>query len=273
MENLLQKIKESASFIIERTNFKPTAGIILGSGLAELVKQIQVHDAIAYKDIPNFPVSTVSGHPGKLVLGTLNGKKVAVLQGRFHYYEGYTMQEVSFPVRVMKYIGVETLLLTNASGGLNPAIKVGELMVITDHINLQIDNPLIGKNEEELGPRFPDQHAVYDKELIQQALDIAAANKIICHKGVYVSTPGPTFETPAEYRFMRIIGGDAVGMSTVPEAITARHMNMRVFGMSVITDEGNPESPVKVTHEEVIRAANEAEPRMSLILKELIGKI
>ncbi len=273
MENLLQKIKEASDFIQKKTNFKPTIGIILGSGLSDLVNQVQVHDSIAYKDIPHFPVSTVFGHPGKLVLGTLNGKNVAVLQGRFHFYEGYTMQEVTFPVRVLKYIGVETLLLTNASGGLNPSIKVGELMVITDHINLQITNPLIGRNEEELGPRFPDQHAVYDKNLIQHALNIAAKNKIKCHSGVYVSTPGPTFETPAEYKFMRIIGGDAVGMSTVPEAIVARHMNMKIFGVSVITDEGNPDTPVKVSHEEVLKAANEAEPKMTLLLKELVGLI
>lgn len=273
MENLLQKIKEAADFIQKKTNFKPAVGIILGSGLSDLVNQLQIHDTIAYKDIPHFPVSTVIGHPGKLVLGTLNGKKVAVLQGRFHFYEGYTMQEVAFPVRVLKFIGAETLLLTNASGGLNPAIRVGELMVITDHINLQITNPLIGRNEEELGPRFPDQHAVYDKNLIQLALNIAAENKIKCHSGVYVGTPGPTFETPAEYKFMRIIGGDAVGMSTVPEAIVARHMNMRIFGVSVITDEGNPDTPVKVSHEEVLKAANEAEPKMSLLITRLIGLI
>lgn len=273
MDNLLQKIKNAADFIRQKTGFKPSIGIILGSGLGDLVKQLQIHDSISYKDIPHFPVSTVAGHSGKLVLGTLNGKKVAVLQGRFHFYEGYSMQEVVFPVRVLKYIGVETLLLTNAAGGLNPVIKIGELMVISDHINLQILNPLIGKNEEELGPRFPDQHAVYDKKLIQQALDIAASNKIICHSGVYVGTPGPTFETPAEYKFMRIIGGDAVGMSTVPEAIAARHANMRIFGISVITDEGNPDTPIKVSHEEVLQAATAAEPRLTLVLKELIGLI
>ncbi len=271
MENLLEKIEDASKFILAKSNFIPEVCIILGSGLAELVNQLKVQATIDYKDIPHFPVSTVIGHPGKLILGELSGKKVAVMQGRFHFYEGYTMQEVAFPTRVMKACGAQTLIVTNAAGGLNPAIRVGELMVINDHINLQPMNPLLGKNHESLGPRFPDQHAIYDKVLIEKAKSIAAKNNIVCHEGVYVGVPGPTFETPAEYKYMRLIGGDAVGMSTVPEVIVGNHGGMKIFGISVITDEGNPVTPQKISHQEVVAAAREAEPRMSLIIRELVG--
>ncbi len=271
MENLLEKIEEASKFILAKSNFIPEVCIILGSGLAELVNQLKVHATIDYKDIPHFPVSTVIGHPGKLIFGELSRKKVAVMQGRFHFYEGYTMQEVAFPTRVMKACGAQTLIVTNAAGGLNPAIKVGELMVINDHINLQPMNPLLGKNHESLGPRFPDQHSVYDKALIEKAKSIAIKNNIVCHEGVYVGVPGPTFETPAEYKYMRLIGGDAVGMSTVPEVIVGNHGGMKIFGISVITDEGNPVTPQKISHQEVVAAAKEAEPRMSFIIRELVA--
>ncbi len=271
MEDLIKKIEDASNFIRAKSNFKPEVCIILGSGLAELVNQVKVNATIDYKDIPHFPVSTVIGHPGKLILGELSGKNVAVMQGRFHFYEGYTMQEVAFPTRVMKACGANTLIVTNAAGGLNPAIKVGELMIINDHINLQPENPLLGKNHDALGPRFPDQHAVYDKVLIEKAKSIAKKNNITCHEGVYVGVPGPTFETPAEYKYMRIIGGDAVGMSTVPEVIVGNHAGMKIFGVSVITDEGNPITPQKISHQEVVAAAKEAEPRMSLIIRELVA--
>lgn len=271
MEDLIKKIEDASNFIRAKSNFKPEVCIILGSGLAELVNQVKVNATIDYKDIPHFLVSTVIGHPGKLILGELSGKNVAVMQGRFHFYEGYTMQEVAFPTRVMKACGANTLIVTNAAGGLNPAIKVGELMIINDHINLQPENPLLGKNHDALGPRFPDQHAVYDKVLIEKAKSIAKKNNITCHEGVYVGVPGPTFETPAEYKYMRIIGGDAVGMSTVPEVIVGNHAGMKIFGVSVITDEGNPITPQKISHQEVVAAAKEAEPRMSLIIRELVA--
>lgn len=249
----------------------PECGIVLGSGLGSVANEMNVGAAIEYKDIPNFPVSTVIGHSGKLLLGEWNGRKVAVMQGRFHYYEGYALQQVTFPVRVMKMLGAGTILITNASGGLNPDIKIGELMIVTDHINLNSDHPLRGSNDESLGPRFPDQHSVYDKKLISKALEIARKEGIICHTGVYVGVTGPTFETPAEYRYMRIIGGDAVGMSTVPEVIVANHMGQRIFCISVICDEGNPVSPVSVSHDDVVRAAREAEPRMTTILRGLLA--
>ncbi len=273
MENLLEKIRDASIYIGNLSNFEPEVCIILGSGLAELVSKVKVKATIDYKDIPHFPISTVIGHPGKLILGELSGKKVAVMQGRFHFYEGYTMQEVAFPTRVMKACGAKTLIVTNAAGGLNPAIRVGELIVINDHINLQPDNPLLGKNHESLGPRFPDQHAVYNKELIAKAKTIAKKNNITCHEGVYVGVPGPTFETPAEYKYMRLIGGDAVGMSTVPEVIAGNHGGMKIFGISVITDEGNPVTPQYISHAEVVAAAKEAEPRMSLIIQELLHEL
>lgn len=273
MEEVIEQIRRSTDFIRSKTQFDPEVAVVLGSGLGEVVSELKPHLEISYADIPGFPVSTVIGHSGKLVLGTWMGKRVVVMSGRFHYYEGYTLQQVTFPVRVMKQLGAHTIFITNASGGLNPSIKVGELMVITDHINLNSDHPLRGRNYESLGPRFPDQHAVYDRKLIAAALEIATHHKIQLYEGVYVGVTGPTFETPAEYRFLRMIGGDAVGMSTVPEAIVANYMGMRIFCVSVITDEGNPLTPQKISHDDVVRAAREAGPRMMLLLSEMLQHV
>lgn len=270
MENLKERINETIQFIRSKTNFVPEIAIILGSGLGNLTSILKEECIIPYTDIPNFPQSTVKGHGGKLVIGTLHGKRIIAMQGRFHYYEGYSMQQVTFPVRVMKFLGAHTIIISNASGGLNPSYKVGDLMILRDHINLVSDHPLRGKNDESIGPRFPDQHQLYNKELIQKALQIAAKHHITCHSGVYVGVTGPTFETPAEYKFMHIIGGDAVGMSTVPEVMVANHMGMRIFAISVISDEGNPPVPVQVSHDEVVKAAMAAEPKMTTIINELI---
>src|SRR6195952_741840 len=239
---MLQNILNTTSYIKSRIgDFEPEVGIILGTGLGALVQEIEVEKQLMYGNIPDFPISTLEFHSGKLIFGTLAGKKVVAMQGRLHYYEGYNMQQITFPVRVMKMLGIKTLLVSNASGSLNPDFKKGDLMVIADHINLQPHNPLIGRNEEALGPRFPDMSEPYRHELVENALRIAAANNITCHKGVYVAVPGPNLETRAEYRFLRIIGGDAVGMSTVPEVIVANHMGLPVFAISVLTDEGFPE--------------------------------
>ncbi|MBT7481067.1 MAG: purine-nucleoside phosphorylase, partial [Flavobacteriales bacterium] len=218
---MLQNIKESANFIIQKTNFNPEIGIILGTGLGELVSEIEIQYSIPYNEIPHFPLSTVEGHSGRLILGTLGGKNVVAMQGRFHFYEGYSMEKVTFPVRVMKFLGIKDLILSNASGGVNPDYEVGDLMILEDHICL-IPNPLIGENLDELGPRFPDMSQPYDKNMIQLAEQIASENNLPVQKGVYVALTGPTLETPAEYKYMRIIGGDTVGMSTAPEVIVAR---------------------------------------------------
>ncbi|HUM47115.1 MAG TPA: purine-nucleoside phosphorylase [Chitinophagales bacterium] len=273
MENLLKNLEETVAFIKSKTTVEPECGIVLGSGLGSIVDEMTLEASIEYKDIPHFPVSTVKGHSGKFCLGKWNGKSIVVMQGRFHYYEGYSLQQVTFPIRVMKLLGAKTIFITNAAGGLNPDIRIGELMVVTDHINLNSENPLRGPNAETLGPRFPDQHAIYNRQLIELALAGAKKHGITCHKGVYVGVTGPNFESPAEYRYMRIIGGDAVGMSTVPEVIVANHMGMKIFCISVICDEGNPAIPVSVTHDEVVKAAREAEPRIALILRELIESI
>lgn len=273
MIELLNEISKSVRFIRQKTSFGPEVAIVLGSGLGEVVSNLETETEIPYSEIPGFPVSTVKGHSGNLLIGMWNGKKVVAMSGRFHYYEGYSLQQVTFPIRVMKMLGAHTIFITNASGGLNPAIKVGELMVINDHIYLNGDHPLRGRNEEELGPRFPDQHAVYDKKLIEKALDVAEQHKIQLHQGVYVGVTGPTFETPAEYRYLRLIGGDAVGMSTVPEAMVANHMGMRIFCVSVITDEGNPLVPQKISHDDVVRAAREAGPKMMLLLSEMLQHV
>jgi purine-nucleoside phosphorylase len=270
MENLKSCLEETIQYIRSRTTFVPEIAIILGSGLGNFTRILKEECVIPYADIPHFPQSTVKGHGGKLVLGTLYGKRIIAMQGRFHYYEGYTMQQVTFPVRVMKYLGAQTIIISNAAGGLNPAYKVGDLMIIRDHINLVSDHPLRGKNDDSIGPRFPDQHQLYDKNLIQKALNIAKSNNIVCHSGVYVGVTGPTFETPAEYKYMHIIGGDAVGMSTIPEVMVANHMSMRIFAISVISDEGNPPEPVEVSHDEVVKAAMAAEPKMTVIINELI---
>src|ERR1700761_3898206 len=269
---MIENILNTARYIKSRTNdFEPEVGIILGTGLGGLVKEIEVEKQLMYGNIPDFPISTLEFHSGKLIFGRLAGVKVVAMQGRLHFYEGYNMQQITFPVRVMKMLGIKSLLVSNASGSLNPDFKKGDLMVIADHINLQPQNPLTGRNEEELGPRFPDMSQPYDRALINKALDIAKANNITCHKGVYVAVTGPNLETSAEYKYLRIIGGDAVGMSTVPEVIVARHMGLPVFAISVLTDEGFPEELKPVSIDEILAIAQEAEPKMTLILKKLIA--
>jgi purine-nucleoside phosphorylase len=270
---MLEKIKQTAAFITSKISEKPQLGIILGTGLGGLVNEIEIKHSLSYEEIPNFPVSTVEGHKGRLIFGVLGGKNVVAMQGRFHFYEGYTMQEVTFPVRVMKYIGVESMIVSNASGGVNPDFEVGDLMIINDQINLMPTNPLIGKNFNELGPRFPDMSETYDKSMIEKAAEIAKVNNIKVQFGTYASVTGPCFETPAEYRYMRAIGADAVGMSTVPEIIVARHMGLPCFAISIITDLGVTGKIVEVTHKDVIDVASIAEPKMTLIIKELIAAI
>jgi purine-nucleoside phosphorylase len=269
---MLENIEQTTSYIKSRIgDFEPEVGIILGTGLGGLVTEIEVEKQLMYSNIPDFPISTLEFHSGKLIFGMLSGKKVVAMQGRLHYYEGYTMQQITFPVRVMKMLGIKTLFVSNASGSLNPDFKKGDLMVIEDHINLQPHNPLIGRNEEELGPRFPDMSQPYRRDLIDNALNIAAGNNITCHKGVYVAVTGPNLETKSEYKYLRIIGGDAVGMSTVPEVIVANHMGLPVFAISVLTDEGFPEVLHPVSIDEILAIAHEAEPKMTLILKKLIA--
>ena len=270
---MLEKILETVDFIKSKTNgFEPEVGIVLGSGLGGLVNVIDTQYSISYKDIPNFPISTVAGHQGKLILGTLSGRKVVAMQGRFHYYEGYSTKEVTFPIRVLKYLGIKLLVLSNASGGVNPDFRVSDIMFITDHINL-LPNPLIGKNDDRIGTRFPELSEAYNKNVLAMADKIAHELKIQVQHGVYVGDTGPTYETPAEYNYYRIIGGDCVGMSTVPEVIVARHCGLPVFAMSIITDLGGKDIAVQVTHEEVINAANVAEPKMTAILKELLKRL
>lgn len=270
---MLQTIKNTADFISEKTKFRPEIGIILGTGLGGLVDEIDISHAISYHDIPNFPVSTVEGHSGKLIFGELGGKNVIALQGRFHFYEGYSMNEVVFPVRVMKFLGIEKLIVSNACGGVNPSFEIGDIMLISDHINLFPTNPLIGPNIEELGPRFPDMSEAYSKELIALAEKVAAKNQIKLVKGVYAGLTGPTLETPAEYFYTRAIGADAVGMSTVPEVIAARHMSIPCFGFSVITDLGVPGKIVEVTHQEVQQVAAKAEKKLTVIIKQMLASI
>jgi purine-nucleoside phosphorylase len=270
---MLEKIKETASYIIDRIKAKPEIGIILGTGLGGLANEIEVTESIHYSEIPNFPVSTVEGHAGRLIYGKLGNKKVLAMQGRFHFYEGYSMPEVTFPVRVMKYVGVNYLFVSNATGGLNPDWVVGDIMLINDHINFFPEHPLHGKNDNRLGPRFPDMSKVYDERLRNKAKLIAIENNIRVREGVYIGVQGPTFETPSEYRMYRILGGDVIGMSTVPEVIVARHMDMKVFGISIITDSGVPGEIVEISHEEVQQVAMKAEPKMTLIMKRLIESI
>lgn len=270
---MIAKIKATADFIRQQVNELPKTAIILGTGLGELVSHIEIFKEINYSDIPNFPVSTVEGHSGKLIFGNLGGKYVMAMQGRFHYYEGYDMKEVTFPVRVMKELGVERLFVSNAAGGMNKEFKVGDIMIITDHINLFPENPLRGKNYEELGPRFPAMTQAYSQRLIKLADEIADDKGIRVMHGVYVGTAGPTFETPAEYEYFRVIGGDAVGMSTVPEVIVANHTGIEVFGISVITDLGGKDITDVPTHEEVQKAAIQAQPFMTQIMKELVNRV
>jgi purine-nucleoside phosphorylase len=271
--NMLAQFNQSVEFIKSKTAVEPTIGIILGTGLGGLVKEIKVLDEIPYQDIPNFPVSTVESHSGKLIFGELGGKKVVAMQGRFHYYEGYNMQQVTFPVRVMKLLGIQRLFVSNASGGVNPDFEVGEIMIQNDHINLFPAHPLIGKNIDELGPRFPDMSEPYDHKMIALAQEIAAENNIKVSLGSYAGLTGPTLETPAEYKYVRAIGADAVGMSTVPEVIVARHMDIPCFAISIITDLGVPGKIHKVSLQDVIDVANRQEPKMTLIMRELIARI
>lgn len=270
---MLTQFKESVAYIKTRTNVQPTIGIILGTGLGGLVKEINVIDEIPYAEIPNFPVSTVESHSGKLIFGELGGKSVVAMQGRFHYYEGYTLQQVTFPVRVMKLLGIERLFVSNASGGVNPDFEVGEIMIQDDHINLFPGNPLIGKNFDELGPRFPDMSEPYDHKMIELAKQIAAENNIKVSVGTYAGLTGPTLETPAEYQYVRNTGADAVGMSTVPEVIVANHMEIPCFAISIITDLGVKGKIKKVSLQDVIDVASRQEPKMTLIMKELIARI
>ncbi|MBK6341061.1 MAG: purine-nucleoside phosphorylase [Flavobacteriales bacterium] len=268
---MLDRIKRIADHLKKATGgFVPETGIILGTGLSGLGKEIEVKFAIPYSEIPEFPVSTVQGHPGRLLFGLLGGKAVVAMQGRFHFYEGWTMDEVVLPVRVFKFLGIHRLFVSNACGGVNPAFEVGELMILNDHICL-FPNPLIGKNYDELGPRFPDMSEPYDHAMIAKAKGIATAASIKVQEGCYVGLTGPTLETPAEYHYVRVIGGDAVGMSTVPEVIAARQMGIPCFAMSVITDMGVKGRIEKTTHEMVQRVAEKAEPKLTHIMKELIA--
>ncbi len=272
--NWLEKIQETATFLKEKVGGEmPKVAIVLGSGLGNLAEKIDIKVAIPYSEIPNFPVSTVEGHKGQLIFGTLGKKYVMAMQGRFHYYEGYSMKEATFPIRVMKAIGVKVLCVSNAAGGMNPDFRVGDVMLITDHINLFPDHPLRGKNYNELGPRFPAMNEAYSHRILDLARKIAKKNKVRLMEGVYVGTQGPTFETPSEYRYFYRIGGDAVGMSTVPEVIVARHADIEVFGLSVITDLGGEGIFVDVSHEEVQQAATKAEPIMTLMVQEVINNL
>ncbi|MCI5560270.1 MAG: purine-nucleoside phosphorylase [Phocaeicola sp.] len=268
---MLQRIEETAAYLRSKMTTQPETAIILGTGLGSLVHEITEKYEIPYAEIPNFPVSTVEGHSGKLIFGKLGNKDIVAMQGRFHFYEGYNMKEVTFPVRVMRELGIKTLFVSNAAGGTNPAFEIGDLMIISDHINQFPEHPLRGKNIE-YGPRFPDMSEAYSKELIAKAENIAKELGIKLQKGVYLGTQGPTFETPAEYKLFHIMGADAVGMSTVPEVIVANHCGIKVFGVSVITDLGVEGKIVEVSHEEVQKAADEAQPRMTAIMRELINR-
>ncbi len=268
---MYSKIQETASWLKSKLSTQPTTAIILGTGLGKLADEIEITSAIPYSDIPNFPVSTVEGHSGKLILGKLGGKDILAMQGRFHYYEGYSMKEVTFPIRVMYELGIKTLFVSNAAGGTNPDFEIGTLMIITDHINFFPEHPLRGKNLP-TGPRFPDMHEAYNRGLIQLADEIAAEKNIPVAHGVYLGTQGPTFETPAEYRMFYRMGADSVGMSTVPEVIVAHHCGIKVFGMSIITDLGVEGKIVEVSHEEVQEAANAVQPLMAEIMREMIAR-
>lgn len=271
--NTFDKITETTNYLKKYNTNNAKAGVVLGSGLGNFVQELKVDHEIPYSDIPHFPVSTVQGHSGKLIFGSIAGKPVIAMAGRFHFYEGYAAEDVVFPIRVMKYLGVETLFLSNAAGGVNPDFKIADLMIIRDHISFSTVNPLIGKNDERFGPRFPDMSEPYNKELIQKAKEIGRRLNIDLKEGVYFVVTGPTFETRAEYKVVHVLGGDAVGMSTVQEVIVARHMGMNVFAMSVITDIGIREEENTITHEEVLEAAKEAEPKFSAIFRELIASL
>ncbi len=270
---MLEQIRQASSYLQHKFSAPVQTGIILGSGLGNLVSEIDVEVTIPYEEIPNFPLSTVAGHKGQLIYGTLGNQKVLAMQGRFHYYEGYDLKQVTFPVRVMKELGIKNLIISNAAGGMNENFEIGELMVIRDHINLFPESPLHGQNNPALGVRFPDMSAAYHQSWIEKAFEIANANNIKLSKGVYVGLSGPCLETPAEYKMLKILGGDAVGMSTVPEVIVAVHAGLKVFAISIITDLGVEGRIVKVTHEDVVRVAAAQEPKMTLIIKELVNSI
>lgn len=271
---MLEQVRNTTEYIKRVIgDFTPDFGIVLGTGLGGLVNEMDVKYELLYSMIPDFPIATVEFHTGKLIFGELGGRKVVAMSGRFHYYEGYSMQEITFPIRVMKVLGVQKIFISNASGCLNPEYRKGDLMIIEDHINLQGDNPLRGRNYDSFGPRFPDMSNPYDKDLIVKAKAIADAHNIKTHVGVYVSVVGPNLETRSEYKFLRLIGADAVGMSTVPEVIVANHMDMPVFAISVITDEGFPETLKPVSIPEIVAVAQEAEPKLTFILKELISNL
>lgn len=265
-----EQVHETVSYIKNKTGFTPEYGVILGSGLGSFTDDIQIEFTLPYTEIPNFPVSTVQGHKGALVFGTIGSKKVVAMQGRFHFYEGYDMKQVTFPVRVMKYLGVTKLIVSNASGGVNPSYEVGSIVLIKDHINMMPEHPLRGKNDERFGPRFVNMSEPYSRKMIAKAKEIAEQNSIEVHDGVYLGLQGPTFETLAEYRMVKALGADCVGMSTVPEVIVARHMELEVFGLSVITDMGDEENIEEVNHAEVLKAAQKAEPHVRTLIKTLI---
>jgi purine-nucleoside phosphorylase len=273
MKEYLQQIKKGTEFIKDKTSLNPEVGIILGTGLGGLAKEIEVERTLPYKEIPHFPISTVETHEGKLLFGKLGGKSVIAMQGRFHFYEGYSMKQITYPIRVMAKLGIKSLLISNACGGMNPLFKRGDIMIIEDHINLLGDNPLIGPNLDEFGPRFPDMSEPYSKKLISLAEKIALENKIKLQKGIFVAVSGPNLETKAEYRFLRYLGADVVGMSTVPENIVAVHCGLQVLGLSVITDECFPDSLQPANIEEIIETANNAEPKLTLIMKKVIEEL
>jgi len=269
----MQKFDETLSYLKGIYPHLPEVGIVLGSGLSNFIDEVAIEKEVSYDQIPNFPVSTVEGHKGKLIFGNLNGKKIVCMAGRFHFYEGYAPDQVVFPIRIMKLLGIKALLLSNAAGGVNPNFKVGDLMIITDHVSFFVKNPLIGKNISSFGTRFPDMSEPYKKEFVQKARNIAKKLGIVLREGVYYAVTGPTFETHAEYKLIHALGGDAVGMSTVQECIVANHMGLPVFAMSVITDIGIREDETRITHEEVLQAATQAEPRFAAIFREMIAEI
>lgn len=273
MTDVMKSLAETVSYLKNNYSQTPQVAIVLGSGLGNFIDEVTVEKEISYSEIPHFPVSTVEGHKGKLIFGNLNGKKIVCMAGRFHFYEGYDAEQVVFPIRVMKRLGIKALFLSNAAGGVNPDFKVGDLMIINDHVSLFMKNPLIGKNNAELGPRFPDMSEPYQKELIQKAKDIGKRLGIKLREGIYYGVTGPTYETRAEYKLIHALGGDAVGMSTVQECIVANHMKLPVFAMSVITDIGIRESDNKITHEEVLLAAKQAEPNFAAVFREMVAAV
>jgi purine-nucleoside phosphorylase len=268
-----EQVKETVEYIRTCTKATPAVGIMLGTGLGALANEIKKDTEISYEKIPHFPVSTVESHAGRLLFGKLGGRDVIAMQGRFHFYEGYTFQQVTFPVRVMKELGVKVLIVSNACGGLNPQFEIGELVLITDHVNFQGGNPLLGKNDDTLGPRFPDMSNAYDKELRDLAIATALDVKVPLQKGVYIGVTGPNLETAAEYRFLRIIGGDMVGMSTVPEVLVARHQGTKVLGFSLVTDMGLPDHMEPCSHEKIVAAAGKAEPKLTKLVKSIVERL